>query len=164
MGAVSVVTAVLSATTAIGGAVAKGEAEAGARRLSREETARNAKLARFRRNSIMRVARDRAAGVEAAGRRTAASARAVVGGSGVASDVGSVPNIFAVSEINAAADAERIRASAAEQSFLGEVQQDDFLETMRRSRRAGILGRVGTGLNIAGETFRGAANVFNAAG
>jgi hypothetical protein len=117
----------------------------------------NATLARYEAADAKQRGVQGAAEVMAQGRRTAASARTVLAGSGVDMTVGAPASIPAVSMINAARDAARVKANEARRAWGAKNEAQDQMARAKIAKRAGVLTAAGTSLaGIGGAAGAGA--------
>jgi hypothetical protein len=111
-----------------------------------QQAAANARLAGFQSADVTRQGAEQAAAIERSGRAAGAAALAAVGSNNVESTTGSVANMFAVGQANAAADAARARANAARAAWGVDQEQQDLLAQAQNARRRGFLSATQIGL------------------
>jgi hypothetical protein len=110
----------------------------------------NAVLATRQANDAIQRGAYEARRMEIAGRRASASAAVAVEANGLSSTSGTMANLVDQSRLNAAADADTIRANAAREAWGYKNETDELRERARQTRRAGFLGALGTGIAGAG--------------
>ncbi len=149
-----VVAAVISGVAAVAGATAAGVStgvQIDAQQKQAAEQARvsrvNAMLAKAQSNDALTRGEYAAGDIRAAGRRASESARTQVAASGVSTVEGSLPNLFAVSEINASRDAQAVKDSAVRQAWGLEIEQKEHRARGQAAYQQGILGSIGTGVS-----------------
>lgn len=151
-----IISALSTATSVVGAAIEGGGKGRQAQDVAKQ-AARNARMARFRRDDVFQRGALVAGQIASEGSRRTASLRAAAARSGVVGE--SQANIFTVSDIAARRDELTTLANAARIAWGEEQQAVSFLERKRQAERAGILGRVGTGFNVASSLVRGISNV-----
>jgi hypothetical protein len=117
----------------------------------------NAALAEQQRKLALDQGVQDASLIRSQGRQVAGQAQAAIGASGIDGTTGSMGNIFAVNEANAAIDAERLKANAARTAWGFANEARDEKARAKMMRKATLLGGIGEGLgsavNLAGSTY-----------
>lgn len=128
---------------------------------SAQQEENNAKLAMAQRADILQRGESQAARAEEEGREFASSAQAALATSGV---IGSTQGLELKSRVSAAQDAAAIRGTAARQAFGFEQEAEQRRAQAKRTRHAGVLGAVGTGISgfggLAKQVGGGIAGLF----
>jgi hypothetical protein len=117
-----------------------------AERQSREA----ARQLRWKRQSIRQQGEYDAQAVLAEGREAAGAAVAQIGASGVSSTSGSMANLIAANNINAATDANRVRADAVMRAWETDVAIINTLNQGQIDKKTAYLGGLSSGLSAAG--------------
>ncbi len=154
----------IASTTA--SSVMQGEAQKQQVDYQARVAANNALAARYERSAALQEGERAASAVERQGRRMGATARAQLSATDLNTEVGSVPNVFAVNAYNAAVDADVLRTNAARRALGFADESQDFLARRRMLREAGYVGTLGTGLQGLGSVASqvgGAATTYGPA-